>query len=749
MIKIRNNGLWLGILIGASILIRLSFAARYPIKMVCYPDELRYYRIATSIANGTGLSIYNMPTDFQKILYSVCIAPACLVDSIRLRMILIFAINSIIMSLGTLAVYSLASKMLKSSLLKFVSCIFYLISSNMLYTMTFMSENLSITITLFLMDLIYSQILNEMNFSLRDILISLLSGFVCYLCYLTKEVAIVVPLAYLAYIISMAIYRDISSTKISKDKQRVIIIKYMVFLLGFSVPYIIMKMTLFNGMSNSYSQQVLEAIMALRGPDKIQYLAYGIVCYIVNFSIMILLAPLLIPIIHFDSLDNQIKKYFVFLLWIIIGTAVIVSYTITIREDYFNVGSRFEPRAHMRYIAALEPILIIILFNLLEKRFRIDLSNMLNNNIIICIITFGVGALYRGFSVGSNVDNYMYIFSKFADNGNMLFIITISIAIITIAIESLMKYNIKSAVFLFVLLFSVTQICDNYYGIKDNLRIYSISDHIENEAIGLKSLIDNNQDKKYLIVDSFLTDEQKTLDTYLTQKNVYVTSIDEFKSLYASNADEMDQKEVSVIWTNGENIKYPKMKYDYLILRKGNFILNGAECAMMKGSAYKDYNVYEISGKGRDISLIEGAIISNKNNSIMFWGDNWNANWYILSGISGREQNFTWTNEREIRFKDIYMEDSKGRTKYSMHISIAGTFNGDQRINISNNGRKVYSDKVNGGANIDIVVETDDKGILRLVFEVPDLISPHTLGVSNDDRELGIALDKITFAKAK
>lgn len=49
-----------------SVLVRFFIANRFPLNIQCYPDELRYYHIASSIANGTGISIYNAATDFQK-----------------------------------------------------------------------------------------------------------------------------------------------------------------------------------------------------------------------------------------------------------------------------------------------------------------------------------------------------------------------------------------------------------------------------------------------------------------------------------------------------------------------------------------------------------------------------------------------------------------------------------------------------------------------------------------------------------
>ena len=46
----------------------------YPRELAVYSDELRYLDIARSLWQGRGLRVRNMPSDYQKILYPLCIA---------------------------------------------------------------------------------------------------------------------------------------------------------------------------------------------------------------------------------------------------------------------------------------------------------------------------------------------------------------------------------------------------------------------------------------------------------------------------------------------------------------------------------------------------------------------------------------------------------------------------------------------------------------------------------------------------
>ena len=50
----------------------------YPRELAVYSDEVRYLDIARSLWQGRGLRVRNMPSDYQKILYPLCILPALL-----------------------------------------------------------------------------------------------------------------------------------------------------------------------------------------------------------------------------------------------------------------------------------------------------------------------------------------------------------------------------------------------------------------------------------------------------------------------------------------------------------------------------------------------------------------------------------------------------------------------------------------------------------------------------------------------
>ena len=84
----------------------------FPKALRIYPDELRNVDIARSLFQGRGLQIHHLDTDFQKILYSICIMPAFLAKTSAAQIRLIGLINSVLISSSIFPVYALCRKML-------------------------------------------------------------------------------------------------------------------------------------------------------------------------------------------------------------------------------------------------------------------------------------------------------------------------------------------------------------------------------------------------------------------------------------------------------------------------------------------------------------------------------------------------------------------------------------------------------------------------------------------------------------
>lgn len=146
-IKLKN---WQKVLLLFFVTIALHFLFADYIKSVkVFPDETLYYSIADSLWHGNGVMVNNIPSNFQKILYSIAICPLFAISDIVLRIKMITLLNCILMGSGIFPVYLLAKRYLKDGKHIWFVCILYAVFSDLAYCTGFMAENLFLPMSLF------------------------------------------------------------------------------------------------------------------------------------------------------------------------------------------------------------------------------------------------------------------------------------------------------------------------------------------------------------------------------------------------------------------------------------------------------------------------------------------------------------------------------------------------------------------------------------------------------------------------
>ena len=726
---IRKDLLIVFIMFAVSVIVRFLLADRYPIKLECYSDEIRYYSIASSIADGNGITLYNGPTDYQKILYSVCIAPAFLFNTLEVRFSGIFFINSVLMSAGVFAVYYLTYKLIRDSKLRYIVCCMYLLLAHMVYTMTFMSENLWIPLALTLMCMFYRLLIEPFKAKEQVYGFNILLGIVTYFGYLTKEIALVFLIAYAGYL-----FIECSFNKDIKKNDIVIWIKgYVIYLVFFLLPYMITKVTIFSGLGNSYNQM---GITALFGVDKIYYLFYGFTFFIVGFMVMTLELPVLLPAIYYDKLEPNAKKMMTFLSLLLLTAAFVVSYTITLREDYPSLT----PRLHMRYVAWMMIPFLIILINFFEN--SIQDSNLIRNLrvAVVFVIEILIVVVFKGLKV-SAFDNTMRMAENV--NTNTLFLMLIVLAILSViavlAVQN-KKQNKKYVVLaMFLLTMSMVQIYDNLYAVHTFKTAYSISEQEEQEAMILYDFVKQHKNETILYVEEWLTRECKIMDTYLAEPNVITTTGKNLCSRQNNNNLNLGDINIPMAWYG----EYDKQDVDYIIINNNYKVIEAFNCLKLDNICTKNYNVYQIVDSMKPVSIYEAYIENNE--AISFSGDTWNADAYVTSGISSNENDFTWTDGNEVQFKRIKIQDCKEKKDYVMNLQVHNVYAKSQDIQIISNGELVYDAELTGEGILHIPVSTDAEGYLNLSILLPNAISPVEYEGLADERKLALALGSITF----
>lgn len=137
------------------ILFLASFATRFYFAyfnkiILIYPDELRYLHLAQNFAELKGLEIYNLPTNFQKILYPLFLSPAFFFENIASQQFCIALIHSFLVASSIFPVFLIAKTLLKSNTNILIICSISIFMVDLAYSMTFMSEILFLPLSLWL-----------------------------------------------------------------------------------------------------------------------------------------------------------------------------------------------------------------------------------------------------------------------------------------------------------------------------------------------------------------------------------------------------------------------------------------------------------------------------------------------------------------------------------------------------------------------------------------------------------------------
>ena len=354
----------------------------YPRELAVYSDELRYLDVARSLLQGRGLRVRNMPSDYQKILYPLCILPALLLRTTAAQITAIGWLNAVYMASAVFPAYALARAMRlnprRTAFLVGVTAVLPTMSA----AATFMSETVFLPLSLW-----------QVYFFLRAMLAApraragwcAAAGAFCYLLYLNKEVA-------LYYLIAWVLVRGWVWWH-DKAGWRAELACNAALLGSFLACFVLAKVTLFRGLGNSYNQTGW-----LTG-EQWRFLPFALVCDALFTVLAFWVYPVLLPLCGLhrprrgsDARRTQLPLFL--LLCLGIGVAVI-AWSITVREDLHDPS----PRQHMRYLEPLLIPLLAVTMNTLDealtparKRLLAALTALWGISFIVVCRAIGAGA---------------------------------------------------------------------------------------------------------------------------------------------------------------------------------------------------------------------------------------------------------------------------------------------------------------------------------------------------------------------
>ena len=315
----------------------LAGISYFPKRMLVYPDELRYLQLTDGLFNHGDLLIRCAHDNFTKVMYPIMLFPAAAFSGTEYYTRAISLMNSFYMAFVPVLSMCLA-KICHLDTKKTIILILLSFSyPDLLYVMTFMSENLYIPLGIGTIFMVWKSLdLGEDN--KRFYAISVLLGVLFYLIYLNKEIGAALPLSYLL----LGIYIHVCGDGRRLPWRGILLSLGLFFILLVGV-----KNIFFSGISNSYAQQVFFSKASL-----LESVIYFFEVCLIHFDRTVFaffVFPVVIPLVYWQALDKTVRYRYVFITLCLVISLAVVSYTVTLYEDYPSLA----PREHMRYVSFL------------------------------------------------------------------------------------------------------------------------------------------------------------------------------------------------------------------------------------------------------------------------------------------------------------------------------------------------------------------------------------------------------------
>ncbi len=386
-VKWAGQHIWLVtiILFILSFAIRLicSFWSGPVVSQIAYPDEIRFFHIAKSIAEQGQILVRDLPTAFQKILYSLFLTPAFMFTNDQLLQVnIIRVINCLLISSSVFPVMLLSKKLTSNKIVLITSLLITVTLPDMAYSATLLSEVLYMPLCVWLFYIAYC-VMAEQNQAKRLFFFGIF-GLITYLVYLTKEIGA----AFLITIILLLVVDGIRNRQCLMQN----VLSLLVLSVTFFGAFFVMKLTLFQGMGNTYDTDTYSQISlsALSSPDVFFYLIYSFIVLFMASALSFYVAPIFFALYGYRGMNEQNKKILLFSFFSLIIMIGAITYTISIRED---IGE-LVPRLHMRYVAPLIIPLMIQCLDFLFTKATIKPSKRFTKVFLAIIVVFCIALIF-------------------------------------------------------------------------------------------------------------------------------------------------------------------------------------------------------------------------------------------------------------------------------------------------------------------------------------------------------------------
>ena len=719
-----------------SVVIR-GLLSDYPKLAWIYRDELYYPGIAKDLWNNGTISVYRVPVDFSKILYSIVLAPFFSINNGPLRISIISWFNSVLVSSSIFPAWLIGKKVIKDNRKLLFSVILFLSGADMCFSVTFMAENLFLPMGLWAVLFVMDDILRNKV----SVVKSFFLGAYLYFVYLCKEAGGAIAIA------SLVMHTYVASRRTSKERNNSFIsIAFIV--LGFITLYVIGKITLFRDISYSYSGQV-----SINSISDSQHLVFFLFALLYN-SIFVLiqwgLFPVLLPAIRVNKMDTNLRLLFLFTVLCVLFTVIGVSYGVTLPE---NMGN-YRLRIHGRYfIPFYFPVLICFVANTKEELSKTEKRKLIIGVAVALIVT---ALIVYPPQFGSPVDAPMLEYARQIENDVIFRVMLSSVWLILLFIAVTKAHRFFLTLTMFV--FGVASVVNNALFLDDYFPGSAISP--ENivkiqEVEEVISSLDNDilvVEGPRLFANGVFDNSEKLFDSYISQSVYKITASQIAAELVrlGGTINMRTDKILSAMDTGGALWTYEGIDAEYLL-----FLNNAYSYSHVSSD---NAEIIPVPGlEDAKLIRVNNGIIQERTDlgcyyegeEIVFYGTNNNCEEYLVSGFGAGEASFRWTNEKKARMIIKVLDYQHGKDAEIL-VKLAGICKASQHCLIYVNNSLIFDDvlTVDDCSDLlhivlpaDSIRPEDDTFILD--FHLPDATQPG----NGDIRKLGIALQTLKIVQ--
>ena len=704
----------------------------FPKAAVTYNDELFYLELSQNIFLRGSLNVYGTPLHFTKLLYPLLLSPFHAVSDGVLRTRLISAFNALLVSSALIPGYLLARRILKKNWQVILSLLVLAFSPNLLFSLTFMAENLYLPLVLWGFYAAYRFFTSE-----RKPVHAFLLGVLGFLLYFAKEVG-AAWIAAVAVALAAALWNKKSSRKEA-------LLSLGCFIAGVLIPFLFTRFILLRGMTYSYSAQV--SFDNLAGASQMMYLLYASVILLLFFLLSAGFFPVALPAVRYKKLASANQSLCLLSLCYILFVTLGVAFGVSLYADFPNTALRI----HLRYfLGAAFPFLLLALAAA-EETEPLSIKNPLT------AVTAGFASLLLVFlfipTVGSLVDLPVLDFTKLFNpaSSKILWLWKlVPVVLLAVILLLLNKKGARAFACLLLPLMLVLEIVSGVVFFRNAKEEEEITDtDLIAEVRTLDQYLDTVDGTVLVLSETSHEPELRAINTLMNDDYAFAT----FNGVRDTLLKQQDPDAAQSIplgegclpdtlsyYTGSETLSLDTIDQ---IITLGEFSLLDPEMnekVTPEGLTY--YHVYQAKDPSR-LSLLDPSLCP-LDEEIFFYGPDAPFRNLRPTGFSNPENGFTWTNDTEatLTLRPDVSEPVDLRVSWAWRMTI-----GEQPCQVFANDIPVL-DAVITGSNDYLFFTVPasayaETGSITLRFLFPDARQPG----NGDQRILAVAFESIMLCE--